>query len=177
MYNRCIHIQVALWANQRKTRYFHLSRSLKKLGRFVGRGNKESIVKAVMENPHLHEFVVRAISKEVQGELKEICSDSYDTILRMKYKVALQNFTWSRVWKELQSKTPTLLAILSGGYSKGQVQPALCTCASILMKLRNPKVNLVQAMISVLLKAGHANTQVSVLTIASKHERHFSVFC
>jgi hypothetical protein len=22
----------------------------------------------------------------------------------MKYKVALENFTWSRVWKELQSK-------------------------------------------------------------------------
>lgn len=154
--------KVALWANQRKTRYFHLSRSLKKLGRFVGRGNKESIVKAVMENNHLHALVVKAVSKEVQSELKEICSDSYDTILRMKYKVALESFTWRRVWRELQNKTPTLLAILSGRCSNGPVQPAVCTCASILMKLRNPKVNLVQAMISVVLKAGHANTQVRV---------------
>ena len=154
--------KVALWANQRKTRYFHLSRSLKKLGRFVGKGNKQSIVKAVMENNHLHALVIRAVSKEVQGELKEICSDSYDTILRIKYKVALENFSWNRVWRELKSRTPTLLAILSGSCANGPVQPAICTCASILMKLRNPKVNLVQAMISVVLKAGHANTQVRV---------------
>lgn len=113
-----------------------------------------------MENPHLHRLVVRAVSKEVQGELKEICSDSYDTILRMKYKVALENFSWSRIWTELQSKMPTLLEILSGGCSNGFVQPSICTCASILMKLRNPKVNLVQAIVSVVLKAGHANTLV-----------------
>ena len=113
-----------------------------------------------MENPHLRILVVRAVSKAVQSELKEICSDRYDTILRMKYKVALESFTWSRVWKELQSKTPTLLEILSGGCSDGPVQPSICTCASILLKLRNPKVNLVQAMVSVVLKAGHANTQV-----------------
>lgn len=159
-------LQVALWASERKTRYFHLSRSLKKLGRFVGRGNKESIVKAVMENPHLRTLVVRAVSKEVQSELKEICSDRYDTILRMKYNVALENFTWSRVWKELQSKTPTLLEILSGD---GPVQPSICTCASILLKLRNPKVNLVQAMVSVVLMAGHANTQVIVDAICTPH--------
>ena len=83
-------------------------------------------MKAVIENPHLHGLVVRTISKEVQGELKEICSDSYDTILRMKYKVALENFTWSRVWKELQSKTPTLLEILSGGCSNGAGCMHLC---------------------------------------------------
>ena len=125
-----------------------------------------------MENPHLHALVVRAVSKEVKGELKEICSDSYDTILRMKFKVALENFTWSRVWKELQNKTPTLLEILSGGSSNGPVQPSICTCASILMKLRNPKVNLVQAMVSVVLKAGHANTQVIIIVVASTPQRN-----
>ena len=107
-----------------------------------------------MGNPDLHPPVVRAVTKEVQNELKEICADGYDTILRMKYRVALEMFTWSRVWKELQSKTPTLLEILSGGCSNRPVQPSICTCASILMKLRNPKVNLVQAMVSVVLKAG-----------------------
>ena len=79
-----------------------------------------------MENPHLLNLVIRAVSKEVQSELKEICSDRYDTILRVKYKVALESFTWSRVWKELQRKTPTLLEILSGGCSGGPVQPSIC---------------------------------------------------
>lgn len=97
----------------------------------------------------------------MQGELKEICANNYDTILKMKYQ---QNFTCGRVWKELESKTSTLLAILSGSFSNGPVQPAVCTCASILIKMRNLRVNLVQAMTSVVLRAGHANIQVSVQT-------------
>ena len=33
-------------------------------------------------------------------------------------------------------------------------------CASILLKLRNDKVNLVQSVISLVMKAGHASKQV-----------------
>ena len=79
----------------------------------------------------------------------------------MKYKVALERFTWDRVWQELENKAPTLLKILSGGASSNNIKPAICTCASILLKLRrNLKVNVVQAVVSVVLKAGHANIQV-----------------
>ena len=67
---------------------------------------------------------------------------------------------------------PTLLEILSGGCSNGTVQPSICTCASILMKLRNPKVNLVQATVSAVLKAGHANTQVIVVVSTCTTEGH-----
>ena len=110
-----------------------------------------------MSNPQLHDHVVNAIAKEVQKEIKEICSDQYSSILRMKYKVALETFAWDRVWKELETKAPTLLMVLSGGASSSNIKPAICTCAGIL---RNPKVNIVQAVVSVVLKAGHANIQV-----------------
>ena len=153
-------MQVAVWGSKRKTRYFHLSKSLKRLGKYVGRGKKSSIVTAIMSNPQLREHIGTAIAKEVQKELKEICSDEYCSILRMKYKVALERFTWDRVWQELENKAPTLLKILSGGASSNNIKPAICTCASILLKLRNPKVNVVQAVVSVVLKAGHANIQV-----------------
>ena len=45
-----------------------------------------------MENPKLHGLVIQAVSKEVQGELKQICSNGYNTILKMKCNVALENF-------------------------------------------------------------------------------------
>ena len=114
----------------------------------------------------------------MQNELKEICADGYDTILRMKYRVALEMFTWSRVWKELQSKTSTLLEILSGGCSNGPVQPSICTCASILMKLRTPKVNLVQAMVSVVLKAGmpiYRQLEIIIQTTEGHSCKYFNV--
>ena len=93
---------------QVKTRYFHLSKSLKRLGKYVGRGKKSSIVTAIMSNPQLREHIGTAIAKEVQ---KEIRSDEYCSILQMKYNVALKRFTWDRVWQELENKAPTLLKI------------------------------------------------------------------
>ena len=70
------------------------------------------------------------------------------------HKVALENFSWDRVWQELVNKIPTLL---TGGSFPKNVKPAICTCANIL---RTPKVNVVQATVSVVLKAGHASFEV-----------------
>ena len=155
-------VQVAVWGSNRKTRYFHLTKSLKTLGKYVGRGTKTSIVAAIMSNPQLRNNIVTAMAKEVQKEIKGICSDDYSSILRMKYKVALERFTWDRVWQELETKAPIFVHLLSGGASSTNIKPAICTCASILLKLRNPKVNLVQAMVSVVLKAGCASIQVYI---------------
>ena len=153
-------MQVAVWGSKRKTTYFHLSRSLKRLGKYVGRGKKSSIVDAILSNPQLREHMVTAIAKEVQKELKVICCDEHCSILCMKYKTALERFTWETVWQELKNKATTLLNILSGGSSSSTIRPAISMCASILLKLRNPKVNVVQAIVSVVLKGGHASIQV-----------------
>ena len=48
------------------------------------------------------------------------------------------------------------------------VIPALCVCASIFLKLQNQKVNVVQTMIGLVLKAGHATKQVQLY----KHDIH-----
>ena len=87
----------------------------------------------------------------------------------MKNKTALEHFTWETVWSELEQKAPTLTAILLGlaPTSKREsehIKPALSLCASILLKLRNDKVNLVQSVISLVMKAGHASKQVCLLT-------------
>ena len=42
------------------------------------------------------------------------------------------------------------------------------------MKWRNPKVNLVQAMVSVVLKVGHANTQVCVVGSTAQKGTHMN---
>ena len=66
-------------------------------------------------------------------------SDSHDSILRMTSKPALENLMWDRVWQELLLKTPLLAATLKSWSS---------VCASIILKLQNQKVNVVQTMIS-----------------------------
>lgn len=74
-----------------KNRYHHLSHSLKKLGRFVGRGNRKSIASAVAAKPRLKPEVVERLARCIRTEeLIPLCSDRQDTILRLKSKPAVQ---------------------------------------------------------------------------------------
>ena len=121
-----------------------------------------------MDNLTLRPELVTAMCRTVGAEIKCVCSDSCDSILRMKNKRALEHFTWETVWSELEQKTPTLTAILlelvpTFKRESEHIKP-LSLCASILLKLRNDKVNLVQSVISLVMKAGHASKQVCLLT-------------
>ena len=136
----CI-VQVVVSRSEKKARYFHLSRSLKKLGRYVGRGKRRSIAQATVENGALRHEVVLAIGNAAHKEIKKICSDSHDSILRMKSKIALERFTWERVWTEIETNAPLLVSLLlqlipPSKREDKRVRPALCICISILLKLR-----------------------------------------
>ena len=111
-----------------------------------------------------------ALGRAVRKEIRKICSDSHDSILRMKTKTALELFSWERVWLELEVHAPLLVALFTHLLSPKPkagvvVYPSLCVCASIFLKLHNNKINLVQAMIAVVLKAGHATKQVCEIEV------------
>ena len=148
-----------------KNKYFHLTASLKKIGKYVGRGKKRSIANAVVENTSLRREVVSALCTQSRKEIIKLCSDRHDSILRLTTKPALEQFTWERVWEELASNAPILLSILTGLLPRSKIQSkscqaALCVCASVILKLQNHKVNLVQSVIGLVLKADHATKQV-----------------
>lgn len=106
--------------------------------------------------------VVAALGNSVQKEIKKLCSDSHDSILRMKSKTALERFTWERVWLEIQMNAPLLVSLfLHHLKEKTKLSGQLFAHALVfLLKLRCQKVNIVQAVIGVVLKAGHATKQV-----------------
>ena len=90
---------------QRKNRYLYLSRSLKEIGKCVGRGKKHAIAEAVIV---LRNEVVATLGTAA-CKISKICSDSHDSILRMKTP---WNFSAGRVWLELQMHAPLLVALL-----------------------------------------------------------------
>ena len=144
----------------KKNRYFYLSQSLKKIGKYVGRGKKRSIAKAVVENSTLRDEVIFTLGRAVRKEISNICSDSHDSILRMKSKTAMKLFCWERIWLELQMHSPLLVALLIQLVPPSKhkaFNPALCVCASIFLKMHN---DLFQAMVALILRAGHATKQV-----------------
>ena len=157
-------MQVVL-SKEKKNWYFHLIGSVKKVGKYVGQGKRHSIAVAVVENTTLRREVVLVLGSEVGKEMKRLCSDENDSILRMTTKPALLQFTWKRVWDELQLDAPLMMSILTNFLPPSKkndesLRPALCLCASIFLKLRNQKVNIAQNIISLVLKGGHATKQV-----------------
>lgn len=152
----------------KQNKFHHLSSSLKKLGRFVGHGNRKSIAQAAVQNDTLLPHVITKLAAHLRRkEVIPICSDEHDSLLRLKSKPAIENFTWESVWLELKQNAPGLVSFLCAllPFAKRNsetTRPALCMCVSILLKLQNPKVNLVQSMVSLILKSGHATKQVCI---------------
>ncbi len=154
----------------KKPKYFKLSRSLKKLGRYVGRGKWSSIAQAVLKDEALAGRVVSGVAATIGREVKLVCSAKHESILMMKTKPALENFTWRTVWAELQQSAPTLLKVLQEALPRQKreseaAKPVICMCASLLLKFRNPRVNVVQAVISLILQAGHASKEVRLMLV------------
>ena len=148
-----------------KPRVRELPISLKKLGKSVSRGNRLAIAKCAVTNPSLRPHIIETLGHEVKQEMKVLSSVKHNSILRMKNKQSLERFTWDRVWTEIQTHCPILASFLMKCLPKTDMvnkalMSSLCVCASILLKLRNPHINLVQGVLSLLLKSGHANTQV-----------------
>ena len=159
----------------KESKYHQLTRSLKKLGRYIGRGNRKSIANAAVSNNSLRPEIVQKLGQVIRNkEVVRICSDEHDSILRLKSKPALEHFSWETVWEELSQNAPMLMSLLlnlvpSSKRDSESVKPALCVCASVILKLNNQKMNLVQSAVSLVLKAGHATKQVNILLVYFVH--------
>ena len=63
-------MQVVVSQQERKSRYFHLSGSLKRIGKYIGRGNRRSIAAVVVQNSRSKDEVVSSLCKDIQAEVK-----------------------------------------------------------------------------------------------------------
>ena len=94
-------------------------------------------------NKELQSQVIKRIGKMCFQEIKHLCSDNYDSILRTTSDVPMTHFSWESIWIEISTKAPTLVSILKSCLpvkTKLNRKPVLCLCVSMLLKLRNRKM-------------------------------------
>lgn len=152
----------------KKPAYRYPKGSLKQLTRLAGHGKVKSVVKFALKDHSMKGQVIAEVGKVVNKELKLLCSNKFNSILLETSQAALEYFSWESLWLELTKRIPVFLSILRACSVKRQadperVKPVVCMCAVILAKFRNPKACLVQCIISMILQAGHASKQVSVV--------------
>ncbi len=166
---------------QRASRVFRLSRSLKWLGRSVGRRNRKSIALQAVQDKRICMQVVKFLGQKITKEMKKMCAKSSNSILRSRN---FQQFQLSSVILEMKEHAPNTLSLLCSclagcrnsratnlsrkGRTKSRViepdRVVAISCA-ILLRGRSQRMNLLQHIVSMILFCGHASKRVSWLNI------------
>ena len=162
---------------RQRHRVYHLTSSLKRIGRSVGRRSHYSIGLQSMKSRRIKMFVLKILAKDIQKELVALCSVKNNSILRSTEPSALQGFSWDSLLAEVKESAPTLLTILDGSLEV-HIPPSrekrrktaktrhvnkaaiIGLCTAILCRYRNQSMNLVQRLLSILMYKGGANKQV-----------------
>lgn len=159
--------------NKKRSRIYHLSRSLKPLGKSLGRNTRSSVCKQLMKVKGMREQVLNIVVKIIRSEINQMCSFEVSSVLRKLSAEVLQRFDWSKLMNEFEQHAPVFIKILGGcvckkaSSKKVSRQPRynekaiISICAAIILRYRNQRMNLVQRIVSVLMYCGHAQKSVS----------------
>ena len=119
-----------------------------------------------MREPATRVYVLKGIGREVRNELKAMCSDCTNSILRSQSLTDLYGFAWDTLIAELSANAPVFLEILRAiTFTRRPRQSrnaVIGVCAAVLLKYRFAKMSLVQKILSLLLYAGHSGKKVPV---------------
>ena len=117
----------------------------------ICRGSYPSLASSVAQSDRTTNATVIAVVKIIRKEIKHICSQSHDSILRDTHE-GIKHFSWNTIWTELMAEAPTLMMLLSLIVRNPvKEKPLICLLASMILKYYNPKISLCQRAISVLL--------------------------
>ena len=147
----------------KKPRHYPLHGSTKKLGKSIVRGNKKIILKRVTHDKDGKKNAAVLLGKYISEELKCICSDNLNSILRENSKASMEYFSWQSIWLELEKHAVLLTTLLKHALKLSNTNKkdnVLSMLISMMLKSRNPKVDQIQSMVSLILYAGHAGKQV-----------------
>lgn len=101
-----------------------------------------------------------AVQREVHGLCLRRCGDSR---FRLSMPSSVTKFSWVHIVDELKARAPVLYSILKASLSeRGRIIPksAIGIAASVLLKHRNRQLAFIQAVISIVMYAGHCSKQV-----------------
>lgn len=153
----------------------HLSKSLKKIGKSVGRRNPGAIARQVMAHARIKREILKCVGRAIRKDMKHVCSKKLSSILRCRSAEDMKNFTWDALHAELDTHAPVFCHILNEcirpkrretktGKSRAVIDTAVVgLCSALLLRHWNQRMNLVQRIISTLLYSGHAPKQVFYL--------------
>ena len=150
----------------KRPRTFLLTPQRKHLGKAVARRSKKAIAAECMKDHTVKKHILKSVGKLVHGEIKKFCSDSANSILRRDDPQCIKTFSWESFSSEISKFAPVMKGILQATckrrISRTDFNVVMCVCVALLLRNRNPRMNLIQKIISLILYGGHSSKQVSL---------------
>ena len=155
----------------------YLTRSLKRVGKSVGRRKPASIARQVMCHPRIKKQVIGEVGRLMQEEMKEMCKTKTSSLLRGMRVQDMSSFTFEGLADELRKNAPTFTQLMFDCVTRkrrirvNQKRKSFIAkdativgiCASIILRHRNRHMNLFQRIVSVLLYSNNVPEQVNVI--------------
>lgn len=105
-------------------------------------------------------LMIKALARVASNEVKAISANPSATIFASSKEEVL-NFSWDKVWSELEKCAPVLMKLLGSLLvNPTESKPMLCLMASMLLK-KNRSLAFVQRCMSILLYGNGCSKQVS----------------
>ena len=128
----------------------------------LSHGRYRSAANNIVAFSKTHKYVLSAVTKQIHGEMKSICSVNYNSVLRGEHE-NVKHFNWGAIWNEFSLKLPTLVLFLQKLLPKSD-NKFLSFLICVIIKHRCKHMSLFQRVISVLMYAHGTSKQVGSLT-------------
>ena len=110
------------------------------------------------------------MGKAISYEIKTLCSNRVNSVLKSKDRLHLSKFPWTDVVNEIIEHCPLLFSLLFATTKTKAEKPSrlnfICAIVCMLAKFHNSNMSLLQRLITVILYAGHTGTAVCHILMA-----------
>lgn len=151
-----------------------LTPTRKKFGKLIARGSKVAIAEECLNHKDVKAAIIAKVGKLVREEIRVMCSDSHDSVLKSSNVQNLRTFKCEMIINEMEECSPTLSILrectrpLKAKDREGRRHVAtpsdhnavIAMCTAILCKNRRNNMCLLQKLIALILQAGRSSKQV-----------------
>ena len=174
-----MHVILQVHVGYKNPKTYILTPQRKKLGKAVARRSHKQVATECMKNESSFWHAVRIVGNRVNEEIRAISSSQNALVYQSKN--SLNGFKWDKHLKIFLTSAPVLLCLLKSATKTRGIRSnrsaVIGMSIALLLKHRNPKINLIQRMISFILYAGQCSKQVSSILAYHAHLCHRTFIC
>ena len=144
----------------------------RKVIKAVSRKNYRTAAKSILAHPQLSKFVTSELAQGFRTELKKVTANGSTSVVNRTDVATVRSFSWEMLRDDLTQHCSLLHKFLQLCVPQKKRECAggvLSLFIAMLAKMTNQRSRLVQTVLSLILLAGHATKQVSMIDVCILH--------